>query len=395
MSRSGISNHCCGLIIIIIFCILSIFPGCQFFSFNSSSTSTDQNDHLDSTLSSIKTIYVQDFTGQSLESVRNVFYEIIEEQDSFSFVELLPESFSELGVLRLEVMDHSIWENEELIPILEDNILSTEKTFSIIRRRNAIVSIKVSLYDAETGKPLVRKVFTQPYQQIYTDEQSIANRPEEHIELHRLTKLLFFRILESFNPDREHNGMVNLEEGEGYDWFSAYIYNLGDRRVKKGNRLAKTGELDQAIWTWKIVLYGATKEEPHDVYVKNRASAFYNLGIVYQQKNDWWLAAKMFAKANRLQQKLKYAQAWGENIQSWLEQQKQPGIAREDEQEEQLVVQEMEQITETEMEVRSDMIISLERNQQLMLEERDLFPLDSYIKSLQPIELDQESDSSQ
>ncbi len=371
-------------VLIPLFALLFALHSCQYLTPLTSLVQdrTPSDPSTDSVL--VDTVYIQSFTGQNLNEVRSIFFDTFKEQNSYSFVELLPDDLSKLGIVRLEVKDYAIWENEELIPIPEDNVLSTEKTFDIIIRRNAIVSIGVSLFEAESGKQLVRRLFSQPFQQIYLDERSVAQRPEERVELQRLTKILVFRILESFHPDRADLVLTHLEPGKGHNWVSRTFYDLGDRRIKKGNRLALAGDMEQAIWLWKIVLFESGRGETEAIYLQNRASAYYNLGNLYSHTGNWLLAAEMYSHANRLQQKLKYAQAWGENMQLWLDEQKSLNGKKASAQKPEYIARKDDEMPISSEEVIPERIKNIEQNRQLLLKAKDLWPLDPNLKNQKP-----------
>lgn len=359
--------------------------GCQLLHiFTSTSQTSAGNSQQNS--SSIKKIYIQSFTGQNINQVQEVFFDTIKEQDVFEFVELLPSSYEELKILRVEVVDYSIWENEEKI-ITQGNNVDSEKPNNLIIRRNAIVSIKVSLFDAETGQLIIRKLFTQPFQQIYKGKEAIEKRPDKQAELQRLTKILVFKILTTFYHTQKPQEPFAFEQGSGYEWFSSNIQDLGDKRIKKGNRLAQAGDTEKAIWMWKLVIFEPSKEESEEAYLINRAAAYYNLGIIFHQKRDWWFAAKMFSHANRIKQTIKYAQAWGDSMQLWLEEQ------RGESNKQVKAVTEVEKNRPSETERKSlvikdsiekekeDLIKSLEKNEQLLLKPRELWPMDPYLKN--------------
>lgn len=397
-------------ILLLTFIFFSFLPGCQFLSSLKPWSDDDQSGiTTGSSPSQLDSIYIQSITGHRTEIVKKIFLETIKEQNAFSLIELLPDDLSRLGVLRMEILDYSIWENTEPLPeqlktILnrknkgtEKEILTSknsveinqelnnlpEKNKNILVRRNAIVRIKVVVFAAETGRPLVRKVFQQPFQQIYFTQSDIEQRPGEQVELLRLTKLSVLKIFESLLPIQKTKGLAKAEKGEGHDWISQNLYNFGDRRLKKGNKYAESGKIDKAVWIWKIVLYGSAKEEPKDVYIKNRASAYYNLGLVYNHQGNWLAAANMFSQANRLQQKLKYAQDWGESMQLWLQQQRYPVIKKPENENLKKTVTKTEKEEEVSIEDNmSEIIKNIEQNDQLLLKAKELWPLDPHIKNL-------------
>lgn len=331
----------------------------------------------DNSSARIKKIYIQNFSGQKVEEVQKIFFNAAEEQSYFTFVELLPDNLEELGVLRIDVADYNVWEIDEKASDLNDYPTSSIKPDDSIKRINAIVSLKVNLFDAKTGKRLVTRRFTQPFQQIYVGKEAISNRPENSIELNRLTKLLIFNMLDSFLSKEEISADMEYEKGLADDWIVKKIYNMGNSRIRKGIRLAKAGKLDEAIWVWRITLFTPKGDEPENIYLYNRASAYYNLGIAYQMTKDWWKAAEMFSHANRIQQKLKYAQAWGNSLQIWLEEQKNPQPIKS----EPAVVKTTENKVQLDEKTKPLSVKSIEENNQLLLKPRILWPLDPYLKN--------------
>lgn len=370
-----------------------MFSGCQFLSFSTTQNGDTSSDTIINP-GKIQKVYIQSFTGQNIEQFRTVFFETVQEQNLFILLELLPDDYSGLKILRLEVTDYSLWDHKERLELgIDRGQHSTEEADQVLRR-NAIVRFVVSLFEAETGKLLLRKPYSQPFQQVYAGNNEIKNVPEKSLELRRLTKVLVLKLLSDFYQVKYEPLTVELEEGYGRDWISINIFNLGDSRLKKGNRFAQVGEYEQAIWMWQLVLYKANKAEPLDIYRKNRASAYYNLGVVYYKLGDWLKAAEMYSMANRMEQKLKYAQAWGDTMQNWLETQQGEGDH----------VNEFAKPLETKTDFKkatkssnlkvsstpvsdAEMLKSLERNQQLLLNARELWPLEPSLKYIdQPTE---------
>lgn len=361
--------------------LLTVLAGCQHLPFSIPFLG-DRSDPQKSQLNQekpaggLRRIYIQNFSGQKIKEVQAVFFNAVQEQSRFTFMELLPEDLSGLGVLRIDVTDYQIWELDETVEDINRYPSLSIEAGDPIKRRNAIVSMKVSLFDAETGKRLVSQRFAQPFQQIYVGKQAIENRPGTAIELERLTKMLVFKMLDSFLTADEKIVPLQYEKGAGHDWFSRKIYDFGNRRIEKGIRYAESGELDDAIWIWRIFLFAPDKDQPQDIYLQNRAAAYYNLGIAYQQKQDWWQAAEMFSAANRIKQKLKYAQAWGNNMQTWLEEQR----ASKPQKQPAPIVKTAEKKVESTQEKKPPAIVNLENNSQLLLKPRILWPLDPYLK---------------
>ncbi|MBU2645931.1 hypothetical protein KKI24_14575 [bacterium] len=360
--------------------LLTSISSCQYIPFLKKETPAAKTALPDKTTESrIRKIYIQNFSGQKVKEIQEIFFDAVKEQSYFSFMELLPDDLDQLGVLRIDVTDYNIWEIDEEVTNLKDYPPGAIKPGETIKRRNAIVSLKVQLFEAESGKLRINRQFSQPFQQIYVGSDAIQNRPDSQIELDRLTKMLIFNMLDSFLTTEEKTIALQYEKGLAYDWFAKNVYNMGNSRIRKGIRFAMADELDEAIWVWKIILFAPEKDEPEMIYLHNRASAFYNLGIAYQLKKDWWNAAEMFSYANRIQQKLKYAQAWGNNMQIWLEEQRHP---RPEKKAEPIVKAEVKKVDLKEIE-RPWEAKNLEKNSQLLLQPRILWPLDPILKQQQ------------
>ncbi len=329
--------------------------------------------------SKISRIYIQNFSGQKAKEVQDIFFSAASEQKNFSFMELLPNDLTQLGVLRIDVIDYNIWEVDEKVSDMNDYPAGSIKAGDTIKRTNAIVSLKVNLFEAQTGLRLVTRQFSQPFQQIYIGEEAINNRPDSQIELDRLTKMLIFNMLDSFLSVEEEMSAIQYEKGLAFDWFAKKVRNFGNFRIRKGIRFAKAGKLDEAIWIWKIILFSPDKNMPEDVYLVNRASTYYNLGVAYQLKKEWWKAAEMFSSANRIRQKLKYAQAWGNSVQTWLETQRHP---KPDKKSVSVVKTDIKPV-ELKDGPAPHTIRNFEDNNQLLLKPRVLWPLDPYLKRQQ------------
>ncbi len=324
----------------------------------------------------LRKIYIQNFSGQKVKEVQEIFFGAAGEQSHFTFMELLPDDMDKLGVLRIDVTDYNIWEIDEEVSDHNSDPKASIKVGDPIKRRNAVVSMKVNLFDAKTGKRLISRRFSQPFQQIYVGKEAIEKRPDSSIELDRLTKMLIFNMLDSFLSAEEKIVVLQFDEGIAHGWFSKKVHDFGNRRIGKGIRYAKAGDLDEAIWIWKIYLFSPDKDESREVFFRNRAATYYNLGIAYQQKKEWWKAAEMFSSANRIKQRLKYAQAWGNNIQIWLEEQRSPSPVKKTEP----IVKVAAKKIELKEEQKPLAVIHLEDNSQLLLKPRALWPLDPHLK---------------
>ncbi|MCP4298369.1 MAG: tetratricopeptide repeat protein, partial [Proteobacteria bacterium] len=317
--------------------------------------------------------YIQNFSGQRFEIVREVFFDTFRSASQYRLTEILPDRIDDLAIIRIHITDYSIWENEELVATPEDGVLSELKTAEILMRRNALVSARVSLFDGRSGDTIVRKKVTQPFQQIYIGEEEISNRPTKQQEMQRLVRLLAGQITDILTNKKKAIS-TNLEKGEDFGWIAKNLYDGGNGRLKKGIDYAATGDYDQAILIWKLVLFGPEVNESDDIYLRNRAKAFYNLGVVYNRQKDWWFAAKMYSQANRLQQNLKYAQAWSNSVYSWLEEGTEPEVEKKKRVVQRISEQELLKYTQPAK------IDKIEGNIDLLLKPRDLWPLEQKLK---------------
>jgi len=337
-------------------------------------------------LLSINTLYVQSFTGENLDEVRVGLYNAIRAQGRLKLREILPDDTKGMAVLRIHVDDFAIWDQEENFEQLDlDRYDKSAKTLvpAKIIRRNALVGVQLSLFDAESGLPLVRGRYSQPFQQIYAGK-AIQDMPRSSVEMERLTQILITKILKAFNSSSS-NQFVNLdlERGTSWGWFAQNIHDLGDSRIAKGIKMAKSGHLDEAVSLWKLVLFSQKLDEPEAIYRVNRASSFYNLGVVYQMQGDHLFAAKMFSQANRLKQTLRYAQAWGDNMHAWInEENKQvrqfsPDIEAFGSKKDKVKPKK----------IKPDVVLLLETNPSLLLKAQQLWPLEPVIKNATAEEL--------
>ncbi|MDT8445556.1 MAG: tetratricopeptide repeat protein [bacterium] len=338
-------------------------------------------------LQRIDRIYVQSFTGENLSEVRKGLFAALEQQSHYEVVEILPDDMESTAVLRIKVEDYNIWDSEEKFDLPKAELYAEEARKLLPRqivRRNALVGVSLSLFDAQTGMPLVRGIYSQPFQQIYVGDD-IAKMPKAPREMQRLTTILITKILNAFNAketDLFGKNDLDLERGTSWGWFADEIHDPGDRRIMKGIKLAEVGEIEQAVGLFKLVLYAPDRTEPQEIYRSNRASAYYNLGILYQSQGDHLFAAKMFSQANRLVQKLKYAQAWGDNMHAWIDQKSDSQRNQEIE----VVLPEPKDVQDPPKK-RPDVIQILESNPNLLLNAQDLWPLEPSIKNAEPGQL--------
>ncbi|MDX2469189.1 MAG: hypothetical protein QNL04_01295 [SAR324 cluster bacterium] len=328
-------------------------------------------------LQAITTIYVQSLTGENQQEIKDVLFKEIEAR-GYKIVDILPDDEKNMGVLRMWVENYSLWENREK-PVEVDLETDPDKKPKEILRRNALIGVNINLFDGETGTALIRERFSQPFQQIYVGKKDTERRPKEGKELLRLTKILTQKVMERFETSAEDTNF-DLERGEAFGWVANEVHDYGDPRVMKGNDYASSGQYQKAKLMWKIVLFAPNNSEPEEVYLINRATAFYNLGQVYHTQGDYLFAAKMFSQANRLQQKLKYAQAWGDNMHAWLDAHLNPqrGIAP--------VIIEKKVIVQV-VKAKPPLIQTLESNNKLLLDAKQLWPLEPKINELKEQDL--------
>lgn len=358
---------------------ISVFiTSCQFFPFWNDESPMQQSPE-ESALKNIRGIYIQSFIGDNIQDFQKKFLTSLKSIKKYTITELLPDNLDKLGVLRIRVNDYSIWENEERINPFTDLGEFDVSSDTKFVRRNALVKVHISLYDAKTGKILIQKHFSQPFQQIYLGEEEIENKISKVEELLRLTELLSKKVIDALLEIKSEDQPLNLKKGVGYDLISDAVFDFGDWRIRKGINFAEAGNYDQAAEVWKIVLFEPGKNEPEDIYIQNKADAYYNLGIVYLRQKNWLEAAEMFSNANRINRKMEYAQAWGDSIQSWLEENKAKEIRMAavevaDENEDNIDEPDMEEQPSVEK-------LNIVDHEDLLLKPMKLWPLESLIKN--------------
>jgi tetratricopeptide (TPR) repeat protein len=359
--------------------LFSVFlTSCQYFPFWNDESS--KNLPLEeSALKNIQGIYIQSFIGDNIQEFQKRFLTSLKSIKKYSITELLPDSLNNLGVLRIRVSDYTIWENEELInPFTDLGEFDVSPDTKFVRR-NALVNVHISLYEAESGKILIQKYFSQPFQQIFLGNEETQNRISKEQELIRLTELLSKKVIDALLEVTLEDQPLNLKYGIGYDLISGIVFDLGDWRIRKGIKFAEAGNFEQAAEVWKIVLFEPGKNEPEDIYFQNKAAAYYNLGIVYLRQKNWLEAAEMFSNANRINRKMEYAQAWGDSIQSWLEENKSKensmaALEAADEKEKNIE----DSYSEEQPNVDK---LSIVNHEDLLLKPMKLWPLESLIKN--------------
>ncbi len=329
-------------------------------------------------IAEIKTIYIQSLTGNNQKEIKKMLFGQLSKQ-GYHLVDILPDSTEGLGVLRMKVEDFTLWENEEY-PKEALSLPEAEKIKQRIIRRNILVGLRLDLFDGETGLPLIRDKFSQPFQQIYVGLRQIEARPKKNKELLRLTQILTHKILSRFAGNGEEEKKLELERGEGYGWLAEEVHDTGDYRLLKGNALAQNGEYEKAIMLYRIVLFSPREKEPEEVYIKNRGAAFFNLGQVYHHLGDYLYAAKMYSQANRLQQKLTYAQSWGDNMHAWLESHKQKSKPKAPQRAKKKKLPPPPPPPESKL-------VKIQKNEALLLDPTKLWPLEPLIKRAEKSDL--------
>jgi len=356
---------------------LVFLNSCQYFPFRTEKSTITQTRKA-TALQNIKRIYIQSFIGDNIQQFQKKFLTSLKSIRKYSVTELLPDNLEQLGVLRIKVNDYAIWENEERInPFTDFGEFDVSPDTQIIRR-NALVNVHISLYNADSGKILIQKQFSQPFQQVYFGEEEVKNRISKADELIRLTELLSKKVIDALLGIKLEDQPLILKKGLGYDLISGTIYDFGDWRIRKGIKFAEAGNFEQAVEVWKIVLFEPGKKEPKEVYVQNKADAYYNLGSAYLKQEKWLEAADMFSNANRINRKMEYAQAWGDSIQSWLEEQQSKKVS-----DAMLEAKQMEKAPEVlpvyEVQPKVDKL-SIVNHEDLLLKPLKLWPFESLIK---------------
>ncbi|MBT4286527.1 MAG: hypothetical protein HOD92_04260 [Deltaproteobacteria bacterium] len=356
---------------------LAFLTSCQFFPFWNEVNTTTQTQK-ETTLKNIRGIYIQSFIGDNIQQFQKKFLTSLKSIRKYSVTELLPDNLEQLGVLRIRVNDYTIWENEERInPFTDFGEFDVSPDTQFVRR-NALVNVHISLYQADSGKILIQKQFSQPFQQIYFGEEEVKNRISKEDELIRLTALLSKKVINALLEIKPEDQPLDLKKGFGYDFISGTVYDFGDWRIRKGIKFADAGNLEQAVEVWKIVLFEPGKKEPAAIYIQNKTAAYYNLGSAYLRQKKWLEAADMFSNANRINREMEYAQAWGDSIQSWLEEQQLRKVSDAMVEAEQMKKAPEAQPTYEEN-PRVDKL-SIVNHEDLLLKPLKLWPLESLIK---------------
>lgn len=317
----------------------------------------------------VRRLYVQSFSGQRAEGFQKNFYEALQKQGAFKITELLPSDFRNLGILRVKVLNYMIQDNQE--PFLENGEKDTPE---FIIRRNALISIQISLFEAETGKIIVKKKFSQPFQQVYFDQTSQNNRPDEREELARLTNALMQQIVSAILSPGGEEG-YEFESGVSHGILAETFIRNGNGRLKKGIRQAKNGMEEKAVLTWNLTIFELDENQPPKIYMANKASAYYNIGVIYTQQEKWLKAAESFSKANRLNPNLKYAQAWGSSMHNWILKKENPPQKEKQKKIIKHVVK-----TRTKAHRKKKDARQREENRQLLLKPQLLWPFEPHIK---------------
>ena len=303
MPRRGKFAACC-----VFACVL--ISGCRLSNLREG-PEQERKAKVQSLLQSVKSVYVQSFTGINVVPVRDALFATLAESGAFKVTELLPDSLENLAVLRVAVKDHTLWENEE-VPTDGETLI----------RRNALIGVRISLFDAKTGYPLVRENISQAFQQIYAGEKEAKKRIPEKREMSRLRELLAQKILARLKHRKERERKLDLKAGRGDSWLFNSGLEFGSRRIIKGNRMARAGNLEQAKRIWKLVLFAPPPAESSDIRRLNMACVYHNLGQVYRQQGHHLLAAEMFSRANGIERRAEYAQAWGDSMLAYIEKEK-------------------------------------------------------------------------
>lgn len=373
-----------GIFLLMMIFITMTSSGChtidRMLEYNAKSSSSKKETV--SHLTPKKTFYIQSFTGQNTDLFRTIFYQLAREQSGVQLTELLPENLTNIGIVRLKVLKYLIWENKEPVPA-QFGEEKRDNSSKYIIRRNALVSIRLSLFEADTGKRIINRNFSQPFQQIYYNEQSQKNRRSETEELSRLTHILMQRvtavILSSGKEDE-----YPFEQGLSHGLLAETFVNKGDSRIKKGVKQAQSGFNEKALLIWKLSIFEPDETAPNDINQKNKASAYYNIGVLHTRQQKWLDAADKFSQANRLNPTLRYAQAWGSSMHNWMMSQKEtrkkvkkvkPAVKKKP------PLLPSPAIHEKKSKQKKDKtVIPIEENQQLLLNPQLLWPLDPVIK---------------
>ncbi|MBL0691351.1 MAG: hypothetical protein JJV97_03380 [SAR324 cluster bacterium] len=184
---------------------------------------------------------------------------------------------------------------------------------------NSLLKLRFKLSSAKDGIILLDTEKSLAFQQIYQGKEVVKDRPDGQQEFDRLVKLGFDRFAYQLNFNKKEE-FIHLEAGLANSFIRKMIPFLnGEPTIMKGIRLAQGKNWLNALTTWLIVTYEPLEGVSDKTFLKNRASAFYNMGQVYAYHNLWESAVLMFSYANQSDSKVHYAQAWSDSVTAWKE----------------------------------------------------------------------------
>lgn len=326
-----LSNHVSLLLVqsVLIATLLFITTGCTLL-YPKGKVTIAHKVQAKGNIRNIKTLYIESFKGKNAMETRAILESAVQLQRLYKIAGILPtKNLESVGILKIEITEASSKDLEEDLADLTEKELQMFYGESIVSlgdeklnkgkliRRNALISLKVVLSQANDKKKiLVNRTYTQPYQQIYRGETAIAKKKPLSLESDRLNHLVIAKFLRSINYKRTKTIIPFEFAGKKK---KSYFWPFVESTIERGIRLAEGKNYIKAetIFTLLSHRMGKNSKKSFEVISKEKAQIYYNLGVIKQLQQKWEGAALMFSKANRLQQKMKYAQAWADSIQRW------------------------------------------------------------------------------
>ena len=303
--------------------ILFLFSSCTYYHLDRIYLELEKKDK---TLNNIKNIYIESVQGRDSRRLFTVLKSVIEERGRHKIINKIIDSTAEkTAILRLEISDVIFYESEAdgnyEEPTDQDSPTEYSQSFilnlSDIQRPvrvNSAVDIKFEMRRASDNLKFFSKDIGRSFQQVYNAGESIISRPDAEFEIDRLSRLIFSSFAQQIDT-KSKSISVAFETGvpSNNDYRSYLGFNTNSTLVK-GLRYAEVKNWELAMLTWMVVAFEPKMGDGTETFLKNRASAFYNMGQLFMINKQWSEAATMFAEANLTHPHLHYAQYWADMI---------------------------------------------------------------------------------
>ncbi|KAK3603991.1 hypothetical protein CHS0354_026787 [Potamilus streckersoni] len=302
-----------------------IFPaGCSYYMIPERISVERNIEHTD--MSGITDLYIESFTGRDSVRLLPIFLSEINKRGVHRLLDRLPaERSKSVGIVRVSVEEVIFTENEirsrapeamtqDLLNKEGDTLTIDLEDVPIAVRVNSSVSVKFSVRRYTDSILLYENVIGRSFQQVYRNVLEIGERPDADFETDRLSRLIFSAFADKIDSVTTTRSIA-FEKGIAYNLdYRDTLAIEGNAIMVKGLRYAEVRNWNLAILTWMVVAYEPDKADTAENYLKNRASAFFNIGQVYMYNQEWENAARMFAEANLSYPRLHYAQFWSDMI---------------------------------------------------------------------------------